>query len=268
LDLMGSENMLRDFVLYFFTFGVFFLMSDQTDWERIYSAKNSKTAFWGYLIPLTVTLIILLIPAYLGVFQRVLFHSAIDPKYAVYTFIMERLPSNLAIFILISICAAIMSSADSYLLATGVIFSNDIVKEFLNREANDKEMIFWTRFFVIIAGAVGFAFALNIEDIIYLWIIGIGIGATMILPAYLAAWFSRRVNTKGALAGIAAGVIYSSLWVLGIVDFSIDKIFFGLVINAGVMAVVSLFTEKPEQTCVGNTFYWSPKFRDAKKGPL
>ncbi len=268
LDLLGSENMLRDIVLYFLTFGIFFLMSDQTDWERIYSSKNSKTAFWGYLIPLTITLMVLLIPAYLGVFQRVLFHSEIDPKFAVYTFIMERLPSNLAILILISICAAIMSSADSYLLATGVIFSNDIIKEFLNKNANDKEMIFWTRFFVIIAGAVGFAFALNIVDILYLWIIGIGMGATIILPSYLAAWFSRRANTKGALAGISAGLIFSSLWLVGIIDFAIDKILLGFLVNVIVMILVSLLTEKPEESTIGNTFYWSPKFKGIKKIPF
>ena len=268
LDLMGSDNMLHDIMLYFLTFGVFFLMSDQTDWERIYSSKNNKTAFWGYLIPLSITLIILLIPAYLGVFQRAIFHSQIDPQFVVYTFIMERLPSNLAIFILISICAAIMSSADSYLLATGVIFSNDIVKQFLNQNANDKEMIFWTRFFVIIAGAVGFAFALNIEDILYLWIIGIGIGATITLPSYLAAWYSKRINTKGALAGICAGVTYCSLWLIGILNFTIDKIFYGVIVNVIVMILVSILTEKPDQVDVLNTFYWSPKFKDVKKIPF
>lgn len=268
LELMGAENMLQDIGLYFLTFGIFFLMSDQTDWERIYSSKNNKTAFWGYLIPLTVTLTILLIPAYLGVFQRVLLHSEIDPKFVFYTFIMELLPVNLAIFILVSICAAIMSSADSYLLATGVIFSNDIVKGFLNKKANDKEMIFWTRFFVIIAGAVGMAFALNIEDILYLWIIGIGIGATMILPAYLAAWFSRRINTKGALAGIGAGLFYSSLWVMGVLDFTVDKILYGFLMNAVVMIFVSVFTERPEETSITATFYWSSKFKGVKRIPF
>lgn len=268
LNLMGSENIIRDIILYFLTFGTFFLMSDQTDWERIYSSKNNRTAFWGYLIPLTITLIVLLIPAYLGVFQKVLFNSEVDSKFAVYTFIMERLPSNMAIFILISICAAIMSSADSYLLATGVIFSNDIVKNFLNKKANDKEMIFWTRFFVVIAGAVGFAFALNIEDILYLWIIGIGIGATMILPSYLAAWFSKRINTKGALSGIAAGVIYSGLWILGLLEFSIEKILYGVLVNTFVMIAVSVMTEKPEQKDIMNTFYWSPKFKGVKKIPF
>ena len=268
LNLIGAENMLQDIILYFLTFGTFFLMSDQTDWERIYSSKNDRTAFWGYLIPLTITLVVLLIPAYLGVFQRALFLSEIDAQYAVYTFIMERLPSNVAIFILISICAAIMSSADSYLLATGVIFSNDIIKRFLNQNANDKEMIFWTRFFVIIAGSVGFAFALNIENIIYLWIIGIGIGATIILPAYLAAWFSRRINTKGALAGIGAGLIYSGLWLVGIFDFTIDKILYGIIVNAIVMVIVSVSTEKPEEENINSTFYWSSKFKNVKKIPF
>lgn len=268
LDLLGSENILRDILLYFTTFGVFFLMSDQTDWERIYSSKSSKTAFWGYLIPLTITLIVLLIPAYLGVFQRVLHHSGIDPKFAVYAFIMEQLPANAAILVLISICAAIMSSADSYLLATGVIFSNDIVKEFLNKQANDKEMIFWTRFFVIIAGAVGFAFALNIENILYLWIMGIGIGAGLMIPAYLSAWFSRRVNTKGALSGICAGLVFSSLWLTGILDFTVDKIFYGIVVNAAIMAVVSVMTEKPDEATVNSTYYWSPQFAQVKKIPF
>lgn len=268
LDLMGSENILRDILLYFSAFGVFFLMSDQTDWERIYSSRSSRTAFWGYLIPLSITLLILLIPAYLGVFQRALFQSEIDPKFAVYTFVMERLPANAAILVLISICAAIMSSADSYLLATGVIFSNDLVREFLNKGANDKEMIFWTRFFVIIAGAVGFAFALNIENILYLWMIGIGIGATIVLPSYLAAWFSKRVNTAGALWGICAGAIYTGLWLIGIMDFAIERILYGFLLNTVVMIAVSLFTGKPKEESVNTTFYWSPRFRQIRKNPF
>lgn len=47
-------------------FGMFFLMGDQSDWERIYSCKTDRTAFWGYLIPLTITLLLLLMPTYIG----------------------------------------------------------------------------------------------------------------------------------------------------------------------------------------------------------
>ncbi|MBR0599893.1 sodium:solute symporter family protein [Sinanaerobacter chloroacetimidivorans] len=265
LNLMGGDQILNHIVLYFLSFGSFFLMSDQTDWERIYSAKNDKTAFWGYLIPLTITLILLLFPAYLGVFQRVLFNSEMDAEFAVYTFIMELLPSNLGILVLVSICAAIMSSADSYLLATGTIFSNDIVKRFLNQKANDKELIFWTRFFVIIAGAVGFAFALNIKDILYLWIIGIGIGASTLLPSYLAAWFSKRINTIGALSGMAAGGSYCFIWGLGFIPFTVDKIVYGSLMNAFVMILVSLFTKRPDEEDVQKTYFWSPKFRNLRK---
>ena len=268
LNLLGSENAMKNITLYFFTFGIFFLMNDQSDWERIYSARSDKTAFWGYLIPLTITLIILLIPAYLGVFQRVLFTSDIGVKYTIYTFIMELLPSNLAVLILVSICAAIMSSADSYLLATGVIFSNDIIKKFLNKDANDKELIFWTRFFILIAGAIGFAFALNIEDILYLWITGIGIGASMLLPAYLSAWFSKKVNTKGALVGICAGTLYSSFWVLGFIEFTVEKIFYGMLINFFFMIVTTHLTKGPTESVVMSTYYWSKKFKDVKRIPF
>ncbi|HVI39026.1 MAG TPA: hypothetical protein VM577_00040, partial [Anaerovoracaceae bacterium] len=261
LNLLGEKNWWQQVLGYFFTFGVFFLMSDQTDWERIYSSKTDKTAFWGYLVPLTVTLMVLLIPAYLGVFQRVLIESDVNSQYGVYAFIMEVLSPNVAVFILISIFAAIMSSADSFMLATGVIFSNDIVKRFINKNANDKEMIFWTRFFIIISGAIGFAFALNIEDILFLWLTGIGIGASIVLPAYLFAWFSVTVNTKGALAGMAVGAVYCSLWLIGATDFEIKNIFYGLVLNAVTTVLVSLMTGKPDREVIMETYYWSDKFK-------
>ncbi len=260
LNLIGQQNWLQQIIGYFLTFGMFFLMSDQSDWERIYSSKSDKTAFWGFLVPLTVTLIILLIPAYLGVFQRVLLVSDVNSSYGVYSLIMEVLSPQVAVFILISIFAAIMSSADSYMLASGVTFSNDIVKRFLNKNANDREMIFWTRLFIIISGAIGFAFALNIEDIIFLWLTGIGIGATIVLPAYLFAWFSKTVNTMGALAGMAAGTLYCSLWVIGVVEFDIYKIFYGLLLNAAVTLSVSFVTEKPEPETILGTYYWAPRF--------
>lgn len=266
LNLLGAENWFQVLTLYFFTFGVFFLMGDQSDWDRIYASKSDKTAFWGYLVPLTITLILLLIPAYLGAFQRVLLPE-VDSDYAVYYFIMELLTPQMATVILIGIFAAIMSSADSFMLATGVIFANDIVKKFLNQDANDKEMIFWTRFFVVISGAIGLAFAINISDIIFLWITGIGIAASTILPAYLCAWFSRRTNTKGVIAGVGVGMFYCMLWLMGYIVFSIDKIFIGMIMNLSITLFVSILSDKPAFDTVMTTYYWSSKFKTVSNIP-
>ena len=260
LNLLGANNWMQLLVVYFFTFGIFFLMSDQSDWERIYASKTDKTAFWGYLVPLTITLILLLIPAYLGVFQRVLLTGEVNSEYAIYSFIMEMLTPQMAAFILISIFAAIMSSADSFMLATGVVFSNDIVKKFLNKEANDREMIFWTKFFVVISGAIGLAFAINIADIMYLWITGIGIGASMIIPAYLCAWFSKRVNTRGVLSGMIIGALYCLLWLSNFITFHIEMIFYGMMLNLIITIIVSYMSQKPPIGIVMSTYYWSPKF--------
>jgi SSS family solute:Na+ symporter len=256
LDLFGQDNTWQLLIFYFLAFGTFFLMGDQSDWERIYSAKTDKIALWGYLIPLTITLILLLIPAYLGVFQRVLLTGEINSAYAIYAFVIERLSPHLATFILITIFAAIMSSADSFMLATGTVFANDIVKRFINKKANDRELIFWTKLFVIISGAIGFAFAINIEDIIFLWITGIAISTTITLPAYLCAWFTRRVNTVGALAGIIAGTIYCCGWLLGLFPFSIAHICYGTVCNLAITLAVALTTRPPDPLAVQRTYFW------------
>jgi len=186
-------------------------MGDQSDWERVWASKNDKTAFWGYLIPLTVTLLLLLIPTYIGVFQKPVAAPGTEEEYLIYGFVFERLSPILALFITVTIISAIMSSADSFMIGSGQIFSNDIIKRFVNREASDKELIFWTRMGVVVSGTVGFAFAINISDMIYLWISGIAIATVTIIPAYFMAWFSKTANTRGVLWGMGAGMLYCAL---------------------------------------------------------
>lgn len=264
----GNESFLRildvgqgadEIIKYIVAFGLFFLMSDQTDWERIYASKTDKIAYWGFLIPLVISLILLLLPAYLGVFQRVLSFGEADAQSIIYAFIFERMDMKMAIFILIGLIAAIMSSADSFMLASGILFSNDIIKRFVHPQANDRELIFWTRAFVILTGAIAFAFAINISDIIRLWLAGIGMSAVIVLPAYFLAWFSRRANTFGCLAGMGTGLAYCLLMVSGLLPSAVNTILIGLLLNLVVSLGVSLFTGKPSSDVVGQTYYWSPK---------
>ncbi len=50
--------------IYVFTIGLFFLIGDQGDWQKINSCKTDRIAFWGFLMPLCVAMIWLMIPAY------------------------------------------------------------------------------------------------------------------------------------------------------------------------------------------------------------
>ncbi|MBR0597224.1 sodium:solute symporter family protein [Sinanaerobacter chloroacetimidivorans] len=264
LNILSFQANSTQVVKYILAFGIFFFMSDQADWERIYSSKTDKTAYWGFLIPLIIALITLLLPAYLGVFQRVLSLGQADSQFMIYQFIFERIDIKMAIFILIGLIAAIMSSADSFMLASGILFSNDIIKRFINKDADDKELIFWTRTFVIITGAMGFAFAINISDIIHIWLSGIGMAAVIVLPAYLLAWFSKRANSIGCLSGMGAGMLYCVFIAMELAPDDVNGILLGMAINLMITLAVSFLTGKPPASTVNQTFYWSEKFMENK----
>jgi len=267
IALIGGDGWLSTLILYCITFGLYFFMNDQGDWERIWASKSDKIAFWGYLIPLTITLLLLLIPAYIGVFQRPVAQPGIEQEYLIYDFIFEKLTPSLSLFITVTIISAIMSSADSFMIGSGHIFSNDIIKKFINREATDKELIFWTRMGVVVAGTVGFAFAINISDIIYLWISGISIATIIIIPAYFMAWFSKTANTKGVLAGMGAGLFYCSIILLTGVQFNLLPILLGITLNHSIALLVSHLTERPSAHIVSCTYYWSERFKEISNIP-
>ena len=122
LNLLDFNQSGIGFIKYIIVFGLFFLMDDQANWVRIYSSKTEKVAFWGFIIPLIVTLIILVIPTYFGVFQRAYSAGGEEPQYVIYSFVFQALGLKVATIILVGLLASIMSSADSFMLASGSIF--------------------------------------------------------------------------------------------------------------------------------------------------
>lgn len=217
LDLFETSMKWYKMILYVVAFGLFFLMNDQTNWERIYASKNEKTAKWGFMIPLVITLISLVFISYLGVFQKVISADVEDSQSVLYTFLLQQGGTKFAAIIMVGLIAAIMSSADSFLLASGVMISQDIIKSFVIKNANDRQLIFFTRIFVVVTGAIAFTFAININDILSLWLTGIGMTSVILLPGYFLGWLSKTKNTDSILTGMAAGCIGVFLMILKII---------------------------------------------------
>lgn len=246
-------------------FGVFFIMGDLVDWERTYSSKSLKVAFWGYLIPLTLTLILLIIPTITGLLLKSQSSTLITGEYITYWFLFEQIPRLTGILILCTIFAAIMSSADSYMIASGTIFANDIIKKFANIEATDREMIFWSRLGVIISGSLGYAFAINMNNILLLWALGIAIATITMLPEYLMAWFSKSMNTHGAFVGMCSGLVYCATIIYSGDGFDSFTIIFGLLLNTCIAYSVRFFSSKPAKDDIESTFYFNERFLNLRK---
>ena len=107
LSLFATDMQWYEILLYIVAFGLFFLMNDQTNWERIYASKGERTAKWGFMIPLVITLMMLVMITYLGVFQRVIFGGEEDSGSILYNFIFNLADSKWMILILVGLIAAI-----------------------------------------------------------------------------------------------------------------------------------------------------------------
>lgn len=255
LSLFGYGQTSHAVVALILSVGLFFLMGDSSDWERIYSCKTDKTAFWGYLIPLTITLLLLLFPTYVGVFLKSIMPD-FNASFIIYYFVSHKMPRWVSTTILLGLLSSVLSTADSFMMSSGVIISNDIIKKFLSPGASDRELIFWTRISVILTGTFGFAFALNFVDIMTLWITGVGVASIILLPEYFAAWFSKRMNTTGALTGMWLGFAYC---IILLVTGNITSVYFlilGILMNFFISMAVSLFTARPDTAVVRRTWYW------------
>ena len=193
--------------------------------------------------------------------------ESVEQELLVYWFLFEKVSFAVAVFILITLLSAVMSSADSYIIASGTILSYEIVKGFLHKEAGDRELIFWSRLGAIVAGAIGFAFAINIHNIILLWVSGIAISTIIAIPEYLMVWFSKRMNTEGAFCGMLAGGLYCAALMLSGSVFQFFTIVVGCAVNSITAYVVALLKEKPGREEIDKTYYWGNSLSGIPKIP-
>ena len=160
-----------------------------------------------------------------------------------------------------AIVAASMSTADSQLLASSSAFASDFYKTTIKKDASDKKMLMVGRIAVAVISVVALAIALAVQKfdlggimelVSAAWsVFGAAFGPVILLSLY---W--KRLNYKGACAGIIAGFAVSVLWM---VLFNLDyygfsavifytglyEIIPGFIVGLIVAVVVSLYTEKP-----------------------
>ena len=182
------------------------------------------------------------------------------------TLAQKAFPVFIGGLVITAILAASMSTADSQLLASSSAFASDIYKTTIRKNASDKEIVWVGRIVVIAASVVAFLLAF------------LGFGDKPIVPAFStimslvsAAWgafgaafgpvlllslYNRRVNYKGATAGIVVGFVVDILWMIlfnmeyyGMtsVAYNIElyEIIPGFIAGLVTMILVSKFTEAP-----------------------
>ena len=237
----------------------------------IKSEQEMKKSRW---IGITWTALILVMASVVGIVGRkYLGDSMLGSKNLVFVQMARTVfPIFLGGIIISAIIAASMSTADSQLLAASSAFASDVYKTSINKKASDKNVMWVGRTVVIVISLLAFGIAL------------LGAGDAPIVPAFStimslvsAAWgafgaafgpvillslYWRRLNYKGAVAGIVTGFVVDILWMIlfnfeyydmksVVFNTNLYEIIPGFLAGMLAAIVVSVCTKAPGKEVVG-----------------
>lgn len=266
LKIFESANNTTEIFFLLLAPGLFFIIEDQATWQRIVSSKTEKVAFWGYLAPIGAALLWLLTPCLIGVFSKAVFPNFTAYPVALLDFIFS-LPQPATLIIMFAILSAAIATSDTYLLASGVIFSQDIMRKVFNIRASDDRLIFLTRIGIALSGLLGMAAGMRVYDIFELYLLGAYFGGSVLTVPYLLTWFSKKINGVGLIAGILCSIV-SFIVCTQFLFFSYSvSMLISMVLNYLFARFFCLAGKPPKQEDVDSTYYFSPKFHNISNIP-
>ena len=228
---------------------IMYTLIGQDFYQRLFAAKDEDTSFYAAILAGIILSAFALFPTITGMASRGIFGDEIAAAEAVPMLITEVLPLGVGTLIVAAIIGAIMSTADSLLVAGTSHITHDIYAELINPdiEQDSKKMLFLSRIWTVILGILALFMALTFEAIIDLLLMSYTLySAGVFIPVVVGLYWKRGTATGAILAilgGSAAGIAGDMGWI----DFGgIPVIAAGALISLVLYVIGSLMTEPHE----------------------
>ncbi len=182
--------------------------------QRFLAAKDELTAvragYLGSLLYLTVGMLPVLIGMiYFNLNPDLTIDEALT-KILLYCAV-DYLPPVLTVIFIIALTAAIMSSADSILLAVSSLLGKN-VQSYFRPEATDEQILKMTRRLIPLNAILALAIGLSTNSILNLAVAsGVCCFVGITVP-FIAGFFWKKANCYGAIASTVGGIVS---WIIG-----------------------------------------------------
>jgi SSS family solute:Na+ symporter len=225
----------------------------QTHWIWWMGARSKETIRNAAMMLPTYYVVILpmIVVGFLGIF---ILPNLENPDAVAVQAAVNNLPVIVAGLLGAGTLAAAMSSSEPVVHAVALSYSVDIAKPLLN--LSDQTIGVMTRWltFPVLAFLVAPVAILQPASLVYILLIGYGFIAQA-FPAILGMFFWPRATKQGALWGLLAGFIATTIFSLWIAHpLGIHAGIWGLLINTPIFVVVSLITEPASRSTVERFF--------------
>ena len=174
-------------------------------YSRLFCARDGNVARSSALLAGIIAIPIAFMIILIGMSAKVLFPD-ISPEQAFPVVIENVLPAGVSGLVIAALLAAIMSSADTVLLTTSAIFSQDILGK-LSPNISESQSLFISRAAVLFIGVLALIVALELKGIISSLFLAYTVFTSGVVIPVLAGFFKDKlkITSTGALFAIVGG---------------------------------------------------------------
>ena len=216
-------------------------ISAQSLVQRVSAARTERVAQNAFYLGGLGYLFFGMIPVLLGIIGSVTMPGLSSPESVVPALALEHLhPIAIAIFVG-AVLAAIMSSADSVLLACASLLARNVLP-LVKKDPAPRLALVVARLSIPAFGSIAIVIAINIRDVYDLMVNANMLGlAAIIVPFVLGVWW-QKANRTGALAAMTVGIAAWLVTLFVAPDLPAD--FVGLAASLVTMLVVTPLTQR------------------------
>nr|KAG5702454.1 hypothetical protein BaRGS_027541 [Batillaria attramentaria] len=110
-------------------------------------------------------------------------------------------PTPVAIIGIGTLSAAVMSSADSSVLASATVFTNNLYRNAIRPQATDREMVWVLRIAILVAGVLATVMAISVSSVYGLYVMCSDLMYVILFPQFTCVIFLPSANAYGGLSG-------------------------------------------------------------------
>lgn len=231
-----------------------------TLYQRMYACRNEKEAkqAW-YLAGLFEYPVMAFSGVFLGMCARVVFPDA-EPEMALPMLIRDILPAGITGIIIAAYFSAIMSTADSCMIASSGNFTGDIIKTFMRNEGRSEiRTVRMSMLVTLVIGTLAVVLAARFNTVLNAILYTYSFMVSGLFIPTLGAFFWEKGTSTGALFSMVGGGSLTLLMMTGIlslpeslISLNLDATVYGIFFSFLLYSSLSLLFPDPETTKTSN----------------
>lgn len=238
------------FVNWFFTIVPIWFIA-MTLYQRIYACSTVKEAKRSFFIAgLLEYPMMAFLGVILGMFARVAF-PGVEAEMGMPMLLREVLPIGITGIVLSAYFSAIMSTADSCLIASSGNFVNDVVERYWMKNSTQKQTIRVSQIITLIVGSIALVIASGFTTVLEIILHAYSFMVAGLFVPTMIAYFSKHKSAGAALLSMfgGGGLTLILIFSKASLPFGLDASIYGIVFSALLYLLgVFIFPDKSRKT--------------------